>query len=309
MGTTYTVHLSPRLGPPEQRPWRQRIETVLDRVNRQMSTYQADSEVSRFNRFQGGDWFAVSQDTARVVSAALEVAGETDGAFDITIAPLVNLWSFGPDQRPLGIPSESEIAAALDLVDYRQLEVRQEPPALRKGVSGLTIDLSGIAKGFAVDQVASLLDASGMDGYMIEIGGEVRTKGNKAGGTPWRIGLERPEAERRTLHLVLEVNDCCLASSGDYRNFFESDGELYSHEIDPRTGRPVQHDLASVSVIGPNVMTADAMATALMMLPPEEAWQLAGRLGFDVLLVIREEGRFRSRVTPGFSALTAETGG
>ena len=139
-------------------------------------------------------------------------------------------------------------------------------------------------------------------------GGEVRTKGRRFDGRAWRIGLERPQADRRAVHVVLEVHDCCLASSGDYRNFFEWDGKFYSHEIDPRTGWPVQHGLASASVIGPSVMVADGLATGLMTLTPDEAWQLARGTGLEVLLVVREDGVFRNRATPGFPILDAAVG-
>ena len=300
MGTSYTVRLAaaavrtPRAEMAATDPGRAR------QVNDQMSTYRPDSEISRFNRSETDGWFAVSKETALVVSAALDVARQTGGAFDITVAPLVNLWSFGPDQRPIGIPSETEIAAARELVDYRLLQVRLDPPALRKQNPDLAIDLSGIAKGYAVDQVAELLDAGGLAGYMIEIGGEVRTKGSKLDGRTWRIGLEGPQADRREVHLVVAVQDCCLASSGDYRSFFEWDGRVYSHEIDPRTGWPVQDGLAAVSVIGPSVMMADALATGLMILPADEAWQLAQHAGLEVLFVVREADGFRNRMTPGF---------
>jgi thiamine biosynthesis lipoprotein len=235
-----------------------------------------------------------------VVSEALDVARLTEGAFDITVAPLVNLWSFGPDKRPEGIPSEEEIAAALDVVDYRALEVRLEPPALRKQVPHLSIDLSGIAKGHAVDRIAVAMDARGVAGYLVEIGGEVRTKGGKLDGQPWRIGLEQPPTHRRAVPPVMTVRDGCLATSGDYRNFFEWGGTTYSHAIDPRTGWPVRHDLAAVSVMGPSVTVADAMATGLMILSPKEAWQLAQRSGLEVQLVIRQHDRYRTLATPGF---------
>ena len=270
MGTTYTVRLADELSPAQQEQWQQRVQQCLDDVNGRMSTYRADSEVSRFNRSNSNDWFPVSPDTAVVVAAALEVAQQTQGAFDITVGPLVNLWSFGPERRPAGIPSDAEIDAARQHVGFQHLKVRLDPPALMKGLPELTVDLSGIAKGFAVDQVCELFEEGGIKGYMVEVGGEIRTKGAKADGQLWRIGVELPVAGQRLVQSVLELKDACLATSGDYRNFFEWEGQLYCHEIDPHTGRPVAHGVAEVSVLhAESAMWADAYATGLMVMPPE----------------------------------------
>ena len=241
-----------------------------------------DSEISRFNQSRSQEWFSVSRDTATVVAASLDVSRQTDGAFDITIGPLVNIWDFGPEERSRGVPSDAEIAAARARVGYQHVEVRVDPPALRKKIPDVYLDLSGIAKGFAVDQVAQLLEQGGIPAYMIEIGGEVRTKGTKSDGQAWRIGIERPVAGERSLQLVLRLGDGSVATSGDYRNFFEWEGQLYSHKIDPRTGRPVRNQVASVSVMDPSAMRADALATGLMVMQPEKAWRLAVELGLDV---------------------------
>ena len=153
-----------------------------------------------------------------------------------------------------------------------------------------------------MDQVAQLLEQGGIPAYMIEIGGEVRTRGAKGDGQAWRIGIERPVAGERSLQLVLRLGDGSVATSGDYRNFFEWEGELYSHEIDPRTGRPVRSQVASVSVMDPSAMRADALATGLMVMQPEKAWHLVVELGLDVMMVLRDEQRFEQRMTPGFEA-------
>jgi thiamine biosynthesis lipoprotein len=301
MGTSYTVHVASTLDDDEERRLRRRVQDVVDAVNRRMSTYQPNSEVSRFNRYESDDWFDVSDSTAHVVATALDVGRQTNGAFDITVAPLVNLWSFGPDQRPLGVPLESEVSAALQTVDFRKLHVRMDPPALRKEDPRLSIDLSGIAKGYAVDRLSAQLERDGFPSHMVEIGGEVRTRGAKLDGQAWKIGLERPDVDRRTVQFVMKVTDCCLASSGDYRNFFEWEGKFYSHEIDPRIGWPVQNGAASVSVVASSVMLADALATALMVLSPEEAWDLANESDWELLLVTRQaDGSLVSRQTPGF---------
>ena len=175
MGTTYTVRLATAVTATQREAWQHKVQDCLDEVDARMSTYKPDSEVSRFNQWQSDDWFPVSHGTAFVVAAALDVSQLTGGAFDITVGPLVNLWNFGPDQRPLGTPSDDELASARAAVGYQHLEVRMEPPALRKKMPQVGIDLSGIAKGYAVDRVSELLQEGGITAYMTEVGGEVRT--------------------------------------------------------------------------------------------------------------------------------------
>ncbi len=306
MGTSYTVRLAENLSAAEQGIWQERIQACLDQVDSRMSTYKSDSEVSRFNRTRSDEWFSVSRDTAFVVAAALDVSQATEGAFDITVGPLVDLWHFGPDQRPLDVPSDTEIASARSAVGYHHLEVRLEPAALRKKIPQVNIDLSAIAKGFAVDQVGELLEQGGVRAYMVEVGGEVRTRGTRPDGGAWRIGIERPVVGTRDLELVVNLKDISLATSGDYRNFFEANGRRYSHEIDPHTGRPVESDVAAVSVMDRSTMRADAFATGLMVMPPDKAWQLAGEMGLEIIMMMHRERGFQERTTPGFAAAVAE---
>jgi thiamine biosynthesis lipoprotein len=267
-----------------------------------MSTYLPESELSRFNRHEGLDWYAVSPELVRVVAAGREVSKRSQGAFDVTVGPLVNLWGFGPTGRPNVVPTDEAIAECRDRVGYDRLEVREELPALRKRRADLYVDLSAIAKGFAVDEIARLLEQCGVRGYMVEIGGEVSTGGRKPDGSSWRIGIERPVATAREIQCVVELDDRSLATSGDYRNFFELQGRRYSHEIDPRTGRPVKQGLVSVSVLADDCMTADAWATALMVLGPETALPTARQHGLDVLCMIRTPDGVLEQTTPGFAA-------
>jgi thiamine biosynthesis lipoprotein len=280
----------------------QQVDSRLDAINRQMSTYLPDSEISRFNRYADDGWFDVSPETALVVDAALDISRKTNGAFDITVGPLVNLWNFGPNRQPSRIPSPDEIAAAKSRVGYERVAVRREPPALRKSRPDVYLDLSAIAEGFAVDEVAALLDRHGVRGYLVDIGGEMRARGHKPDGTLWRIGIERPLRSAREIHRVLALADCALATSGDYRNYFEWQGRYYSHEIDPSTGWPVNHALASASVLADQCMTADAWATALMVLGPERALEFANRQKLDVLLIMRDGDGFIEKATTGFAA-------
>ncbi len=304
MGTTYSVKLA-RVPPGRQlKDIHRDVDRLLDRLNGLMSTYLADSEVSRFSQSRSTDWFPVSRETATVVAEAQRVSQLTGGAFDVTVAPLVNLWHFGPKEPKRKIPADEEIQAAKQRVGYQHLHVRLEPPALRKDLPELSLDLSAIAKGYAVDRVAEYLESLGAADYLVEIGGETRTKGRKADGTPWRIGIEQPDPSGMAIMKVLEPGDRAVATSGDYRNYFEVDGRRYSHEIDPRTGRPVEWHLASVTVVADRCMTADALATALMVLGPVEGYNFSVRQKLAVLLVVRKQGGgFEVKTTPQFQRL------
>ena len=237
-----------------------------------------------------------------VVAAGLEVSRNTQGAFDVTVGPLVNLWGFGPAGRADEMPTDEAIAECQARVGYTRLEVRQEPPALRKRRADVYVDLSAIAKGFGVDEVAKLLERHAVRSYLVEIGGEVRTRGRKPDGGGWRIGIERPVAAVREIECVVELDDRALATSGDYRNFFEREGRRYSHEIDPRTGRPVDHALISVSVLADDCLTADAWATALLVLGPDAALPTARQHGLEVLCMVRSGDGWVEQATPGFAA-------
>jgi thiamine biosynthesis lipoprotein len=306
MGTVYRIKVS---GPPNgltAQRLQQEVDARLRYINDRMSTYLPDSEISRFNRSQTDDWFEVSPETTAVLSKALEINEKTDGAFDVTVGPLVNLWSFGPEGRHEQIPTDDQIEETQASVGFRHIDVRSSPPALRKMHPDVYVDLSAIAKGFAVDEVARVLDGLGIMRYMVEIGGEVRTRGRKQDGASWKIGIEKPVSTSRVLQHVVELEDRSLATSGDYRNFFEKDGRRYSHTIDPRTGRPVEHNLASVSVISDNCTFADAMATALTVMGPDEAFRYATDNDIDVLLIIRVSDGFEVKTTSGFPGKAAQ---
>ena len=309
MGTRYNIKL-PKLSKDVSLGWLKRdIDAELERVNDQMSAYRKSSEISRFNRATGEDWFSVSPETAQVVSAALKVSEESDGAFDVTVGPLISLWRFGPNKEEKKVPREDAIRKAMASTGYQKVKVRKEPPALRKLQGDVRINLSASAKGFGVDQVAGLLQRAGAPDYLVEIGGEVRTQGSKADGRAWAIGIETPTDYKRGIQETIHLGDRAMATSGDYRNFFKKDGKRYSHTIDPKTGRPVEHQLASVSVIADTCMQADAWATALMVLGPETGYALAVKKGFAVLFLIRKDNGFIRQATPGFSALVQDRKG
>ena len=305
MGTTFAVTV---VGEPLSVDATDQLQAGIDdqlaSLDAMMSTYDSGSEVSRFNALTSTDWFQVSRDTASVFQRAREISEATRGAFDVTVGPLVDEWGFGPAGPTPTSPSDSDVERLLTAVGFPQIEVDETIPAIRKTRARVRSDLSAVAKGYAVDRVADLLDAEGYHAYLIEIGGEVRTRGHRASGQPWRVGIEWPTDGPSSLQRVIELTDAAVATSGDYRNYIELDGVRLSHTIDPRTGRPVTHALASVSVIDSLCVRADALATALEVLGPDEAYALAAERGWAVLLIIREDGGYRERLTPAFMART-----
>lgn len=303
MGTTFSVKVITAEPTTEAEDTALKADVLgtLTRINESMSTWREDSEVSRFNRHDSTAPFPLSADTLAVLRAAAQVSAASDGAFDVTIKPLVNLWKFGSDAEEWDDPpTNAEIALQLGQVGYTQLTLGRD--SVQKAQPSLTIDLGAIAKGYAVDQVGLALEARGIGDYMVEVGGEVRVRGQNAESEDWRIGIERPDALRGTLEEVIALRDLSLATSGDYRNYYEDDnGQRISHTIDARTGRPITHTLASVSVLHTEAMMADAWATALNVLGPEEGLALAEAEGLAVMMLVREgPGQFTQRTAGTF---------
>lgn len=302
MGTTFRVTV---VGAPSYRvdeALADRVTRALDEVEQSMSTYVVSSEVSRFNATRSTKWFPVSAMVCTAVADALSISELTDGAFDITVGPVVDLWGFGPEGSRTAPPDESMIAAAKRRVGYARLSTDCSRPALRKSVADVHIDLSAYAKGYAVDRVAELLDAEGLADYMVEIGGELRIRGKNASGGPWRIAIESPTGTGGPVRIV-ELSNTAMATSGDYRNYFEFDDRRYSHTIDPRVGAPVSHDLAAVTVVDDRASFADAMATALLVLGPEQGMRLAERRGLAVYFQRRARDGVVESMSSAFSRL------
>jgi thiamine biosynthesis lipoprotein len=297
MGTSYHIKVvaDSRL---DKVALNRQIKAVLDRIESRMSTYRDDSELSRFNQTLPNQPFAVSGETAAVVALGLVISQQSGGAFDMTVGPLVNLWGFGPDGMVEQAPDQAAIDQQLQLVGYAAVSVETSPTALLK-TARRYLDLSAIAKGYAVDQVAELLKLD-YSGFMVEVGGELRLYGTKPDNQPWRIAVETPDVSTRNIQRVIEVGDNAIATSGDYRNYFERDGVRYSHTIDPVTGRPINHRLASVTVVDSSCARADAMATALMVLGDERGLALAERLGLQALFIVKSDDGFIEKQTPGF---------
>jgi thiamine biosynthesis lipoprotein len=276
------------------------VSDLLRTLDAEMSIYKPDSDVSRFNAAETTEWFPVAPEVAEVVAAALRASEESGGAFDVTVAPLVNLWGFGPAKSggQVGqVPTDERIAAARSHVGYRLLECRADPPALRKRDPRLSIDLGGIGKGFAADKVGACLERRGFSNYLVAVGGELRARGSSREGPGWRVGIETPTPDTRRILRQVVLRDASLSTSGDYRNFFEIAGKRFCHEIDPCTGRPIEGGPASVSVLHASGAYADAMATAMMVLGADEGTALARRLGLSVHFVTRGGGAFETKST------------
>ena len=311
MGTTYDIKIahSP-LSEVDARRLILLIDQYLRQINDEMSTYIADSEISRFNRSSTTSSIPVSASFAQVTAASLTWANRSGGAFNPTLDPLINLWGFGHDRWRAGNPpTEEEIAAALARVDYSGIEVPDEFH-LRKSDPELQLNLNAIAKGYAVDGVAGLIAAAGATNYYVEIGGDLVVSGVNPFDEPWRIGIELPDPDAlpgERLHGVAHLSQGALAGSGDYRNFVLTDeGEFYAHILDPRTGRPTRHSLASVSVYASSCMAADAVATALIVKGAEAGLTWVETLpGIEAIFFIRHPaGQDEVLFSSGFIAAT-----
>ena len=300
MGTTYNVKYRPTPNTPTVKDLQMEVDALLAEINHTMSTYDPESELSRFNRLRTTDWVPASTSLRAVLKTALEIGAQSEGAFDITVGPLVNLWGFGPEVHPDRVPPERDITAARARSGLDKITLSDTQSAIRKRRPDVFLDLSGIAKGYGVDRVAELMTAHGIDHYMVEIGGEIRVRGLKERETPWRIAIEKPLSGERSVHTMLALSDIALATSGNYRNFFEIAGRRYSHTIDPTTGWPIDNHLVSVTVLADTSMRADAWATAFQVLGPERGMAIAERINLPVLFVIERDGQFEERVCCAF---------
>lgn len=303
MGTQFSIKLASGAGDYDAQRLQLEVEARLADINDLMSTYIEDSVISRFNSSASTDWYPVLGEFCVAVESALEISRLTDGTFDITVGPLVDLWGFGPGEIVDAIPANETIAALLDSVGFEYLHTDCAAPAIRKDVADLALDMSAIGKGYAVDRVAELLEELGFEDYLVEIGGELRLRGHNAQGYKWAIGIEVPLPNHRRPHTIVRLTDAAVATSGDYRNYFEVDGRRYSHTIDTRTGRPVTHSLASVTVVDQRSFRADALATALLVMGPADGLELATREGMAALFLLRTEGGIEERSTPAFQDL------
>ncbi|WKE64887.1 FAD:protein FMN transferase [Gallaecimonas kandeliae] len=298
MGTGYHISYYDGGGLPAPQDVKAAIDARLVQVNNQMSHYQPDSELSRFNKSSSTQPFPVSPATAKVIGEALRIGKLSEGAYDVTIGPVVNLWSFGPEKRPERVPTDAELAQRMSEVGQDKLHVVGN--TLVKDRGDINVNLSSIAKGYGVDVVGEYLESLGIANYVVEIGGEVRVHGSKPKGEAWRIAIEKPDVNGEAVQEVITPGNMAVATSGDYRNYFEENGVRYSHLIDARTGKPIQNRLVSVTVVAPTCMVADGFSTAVSVLGPEKGLELAKDQGLAVFLVVKTDSGFEERYTDNF---------
>jgi thiamine biosynthesis lipoprotein len=312
MGTTWSIRIADREVSAADLPaLRAAVEAELAEINRQMSAYDPASEISRFNHGSASDTFSISPAFASVVRFALELAARSDGAFDPTVGPLIALWGFGRDPRRAHPPSDEEIAQCRTDVGHRHLTLTDDGHLVKRR-DRLHLDLNAVAKGHGVDVAARALSGKGLRHFFVEVGGEVVARGERPGGGPWRIGVDRPHPDAppgADLQRVLHLTDIAVATSGDYRNFFrdERTGEVFTHIFDPRTGRPARGMAGSVTVVADTCLKADGLATALFVMGPDAGlvWLADAYPEADALFILRRaDGALEERATAGFDART-----
>ncbi len=301
MGTTWTVKFVRPKQSPDLQELQRGIQQQLDTVDAQMSTWKPDSALSRFNHADANSWQTLPPELFGVLEKSLALARDSGGAYDPTVGPLVNLWGFGPGPKYRTTPNAETLATTRQRIGWQKIELDAATKSARQP-GGLSLDLSSIAPGFAVDQISRYLENAGIHNFLIEHGGELRARGHRSGQDGWRVGIEKPDSND-DMAMIIVLNNQASGSSGDYRKFYELDGKRYSHHIDPRTGAPVTHALASVTVVADDCITADSTAAALSILGPEEGYAYALRHDIAALFLVRTEEGFRRTMTPGFEKL------
>ncbi len=301
MGTFYHVKVVGSY-PGGQAALQQQVDALLKHYNDEISTYDKNSALSKFNQFQSTEPFAISQDLADLLICGLRTGEQTGGLLDMTVGPLVNLWGFGPDKRPIKIPSDEQIEKARERVGINKVhvEVSSNHALVRKDQPDVYVDLSTFGEGFGADKVAALLEANGVHNYLVEIAGASRSRGVNAKGQSWRLAIQKPTDEIADVQAIIQPDGRAVSTSGSYRNYYELDGKRFSHVIDPRTGKPITHKLVSATVITPTALEADALDTALMVMGPEKALSFANEQHLPVYLVVKTEKGFEARYSDSF---------
>ena len=304
MGTSYTIKALHAHGKVDQEALYNDIKATLDGANDKLSNWKEGSEISAFNASPSTNWRDISAPFHEVLVESERIHRESGGRFDITLSPLIDMWGFGPADNDT-LPSDDEITWALTHVGQSDLlEIKDNPPRLRKTRGPVSITLGAIAKGYSADLIARTLEKHGISDYLVEIGGDLIAHGVNEYGVPWRVGIEKPDETGRSVQLIVSVRNMGMATSGDYRNFFlTEDGKRMSHIIDPVTGRPVTHALASVTVLAPSGMRADGLATALLVLGTKEGLALADKLTIAAYFISRDEDGFVTSSSKAFERL------
>lgn len=302
MGTFFVVTVNDTF-PGGKVALQQDVGALLARMNKEISTYDPDAIISRFNQGPANTPMIIPAAMAKIVQQGIDAGLLTKGRLDVTVGPLVNLWGFGPDKRPVKRPSPEQIAQARERVGIDKLSLIKQGDhfLLSKSIPDLYLDLSTLGEGAASDEIAALLESKGVSNYLIEVAGAVRSKGHNSQGNPWRVAIVEPSDRPGAIEDVVIPNGMALSTAGSYRNYYELDGQRYSHIIDPVTGAPVTHKLVSASVITPTALEADALDTALMVMGPEQAMAFAKEHKLAVYLIVKTAQGFEARFTPQFA--------
>lgn len=301
MGSTYSIKYLRHTGLPTPTEVRVQVEKILAEVDQQMSTYRSDSDIERFNDLPANRCQKMPAPILKLVRVGQRLSEQSEGSFDLTVEPLLNLWGFGPQARNEKVPSAQALAEVRQRVGYQHLRIDGDQLCKDAAVE---VDFNSIAAGYAVDTIAAKLEAMGIHSYLAEATGELKAAGKKLDGSPWHIALEEPRDDQRVAERIIAVDGYGVSTSGDYRNYFVQDGRRYSHTFDARAGAPVSHTLASVTVIHPSALMADGLSTLLLILGPERGWDYAEKHDIGAFFVIRADTGFVIRTNQAFERLS-----
>jgi thiamine biosynthesis lipoprotein len=300
MGSSYSIKYVRHAGLPGVAQVQPEVEQILTDIDRQMSTYRHDSDIERFNALPANSCQTMPAAVLELVRVGEQLSSQSEGSYDLTVEPLMNLWGFGPQGREEKVPSAAALAETLQRVGYRHLRI--DGDRLCKDAP-VEVDFNSIAAGYAVDTIATRLEAMGIHDYLAEATGELKARGSKLDGSAWRIALEEPRDDQQVVERIIQVDGYGVSTSGDYRNYFQQDDRRYSHTFDARSGAPVLHNLASVTVIDPRTVMADGLSTLLLILGPEKAWDFAEKHQIGAFFVIRADTGFVTRTSAAFDRL------
>lgn len=301
MGSSYSIKYLRHAGLPAPTDVQAQVEKILADVDQQMSTYRSDSDIERFNDLPANRCQKMPAPILKLIRVGEQLSEQSEGSYDLTVEPLLNLWGFGPQAREEKVPAPEALAAMRQRVGYQHLRI--EGDQLCKDAA-VEVDFNSIAAGFAVDTIAAKLEVMGIHNYLAEATGELKAAGKKLDGSPWRIALEEPRDDQQVAERIIAVDGYGVSTSGDYRNYFQQDGRRYSHTFDARTGAPVAHTLASVTVIHPSALMADGLSTLLLILGPERGWDYAEKHDIGAFFVIRADTGFVTRTNQAFERLS-----
>ncbi|MEJ5058005.1 MULTISPECIES: FAD:protein FMN transferase [unclassified Pseudomonas] len=301
MGSTYSIKYVRHADLPAPVDVQAEVEKVLTEVDQQMSTYRSDSDIERFNALPAHRCQKMPAPILELVRVGEQFSVQSEGSFDLTVEPLLNLWGFGPQAREEKVPTAQALAEVRQRVGHNHLRIDGDELCKDAAVE---VDFNSIAAGYAVDRIAARLEALGIHNYLTEATGELKAAGRKLDGSPWRIALEEPRDDQQVAERIIAIDGYGLSTSGDYRNYFVQGGQRFSHTFDARTGAPVSHTLASVTVIHPSALMADGLSTLLLILGPERGWDYAEKHDIGAFFVIRADTGFVTRSSHAFERLS-----